>query len=782
MSIFHIPYVVVSDSPVQARLEEARHQHGLVAPLLERGTLLSVVAIDRPNRKAFAFTRENLRVSVPLDDVIPARFGVLQSPSQPVGATVVLLRKRGLNLQSVVLQWPAVPPSAGHMAVPFDTIAPIASPFDAQAAPLVARFNNPFKDMRLPIMSTLAPLRRVAHGDWLVAWSPTLVERGHSLKLELLQTITYPQHQFAKPVLATVVLHTVDPVDLSVPFTSFAMPPTALPDVSIRNGAKFTVQTMIVASRKNAQGNTDVYQRMVSRVRSVGGFDATMADRLPPPASVLFRPAPLSPFSRANVSLRVGNGVLRPLAPAELQFDFESSAAELNDKVTFNAIKVELRQVESVTSPTFSTSSGIGTLLFSHTLPGFTADYSRNDFRNGAFVRLATATVSISVPFLDGPPSFQTWVPANVTIGITHVLTTKLYTGAFAVKTELSTAVVLAPPLFDRANAAPELPALPIDLQRWANEYVDMLAAADAAALVADADAEAGVGDERWRDAKDERRDKKKREKRDKDAQWRDADDDNHAAPAPPVMRDVEDEQEPENLVRVDSVLSDGVEADLKKLRRFKCNECSFKLTDGKLRRAHHGCSQLAKHQEALNQYQRLERLVTNVTVSVLDVESDRTYKIEMAPQASRNGLFWRIEEATGRRVRALTVLGSPVPPDAKMSELAELELELELDAPDASIACAHCGTSNEAGILFCKNADDCGRLLPARLVQTPYEPDMNLSECVICFEAFEPGARLTFLPCMHGFHSACAIDWLSRKTECPTCSSEITKENLSVF
>jgi hypothetical protein len=767
MSIFHVPYVVASESPVQAQLEEAQPHHGLVAPLLERGTLLSVVAINRLARRAFAFTRENLRVSVPLDDVIPARFGVLQSPSQPVGASVVLLRKRSVNLQAVALQWPAVPPSAERTAVPFYTIAPIASPFDAQTAPLNNAFGGDvFKDMRLPIMSTLAPLRRVAHGDWLVAWSPTLVERGHSLKLELLQTITYPQQQFAQPLLATVVLHTVDPVDLSVPFTSFVMPPTALPDVFARGMVKFSVQTMIVASRKTPQGNYDVFQRMVSRVRSVGGFDAAMVDRLPPPASVPFRPAPLSPFSRANVSLSVRDGVLRPLAPAELLFDFESSAAELNDKVTFSAIKIELRHVESVTSPSFSTSSGIGTLLFSHTLPGFTATYSGNGSRNGASFRQATGTVSILVPFLDGPPSFQARVPANVTVGITHVLTAKLYTGAFAVKTELSTAVVLAPPLFDQANAAPELPALPIDLQRWANEYVDMLAAADAAALIADAD------------AKDEKRDKK-REKRDKVVQWHDAED-NHAAPAP-VMRDVEDEKEPENLVRVDSVLSDGVEADLKKLRRFKCHECSFKLTDGKLRRAHHGCSQLAKHQETLNQYQRLERLVTNVTVSVLDVESNRTYKIEMAPQASRNGLFWRIEEATGRRVRALTVLGSPVPPDAKMSELAELELELELEAPEASIACAHCGTSNEAGILFCKNADDCGRLLPSRLVQTPYEPDMNLTECVICFEAFEPGSRLTFLPCMHGFHSACAIDWLSRKTECPTCSSEITKENLSI-
>ncbi len=42
-------------------------------------------------------------------------------------------------------------------------------------------------------------------------------------------------------------------------------------------------------------------------------------------------------------------------------------------------------------------------------------------------------------------------------------------------------------------------------------------------------------------------------------------------------------------------------------------------------------------------------------------------------------------------------------------------------------------------------------------------------AECVVCQEEMEVGALVTHLPCKHGFHAACAQQWLSRQPTCPT-------------
>jgi hypothetical protein len=736
---------------------------------LERGTIVDVITRAWAEDYAFGVTRDNVRVKVELSALAVARFGVLLRAfgKLPAGISVVVLNATSGASQCVVPLWPF---ENTHMFVPINVIAPIASPFDGQTVAADSErevVRATFNKLPLPIMSTLAPLRRIPHDDWIVAWPSTPIAEGTKLSLELVQVFSLSG---APESPTTVTLHSIPEVDLGVPFVTFKMPTTAAPDVFRRDNRtpKFVVRTMLVASLTR-NGVVTVNKRLVARLRSVGGYDVRLVDalnqRVPP--TVLYQPPLLATGSVARVSLRVTNLPLRPLETAQLEVTFTSNYADINDKVTFTAVKVELRQIESVALPRYASDTGIGTLLFSHTGSAVAATYTKNEVVGGGVVRVATLPIALPIPYLDNPISFEANTPAGK-FAISHTLSVKLYSGPFSTKFELSTPVVLALPLCDNANVSAELPALPKDLQQWADRYVDLLGDGKLAAEVA-AEVDNGA-----------------------------------AAPAPAaaprsrakvVMRDAEDEDEDEeeeaapeaqqnqpNIVRLDSTLDDSAEAALKKMKRAKCDVCGWKVTDGKLRRAHHGCENLAKHQETLTKYQRLERLACNVIVSVLDVDSNQTYKVEIAPLTTRNGLVWRIEEATGRRVRSLTVFGAPLPPDAKMADVQELDLEVELESAEASVKCEHCGTENEAGLVFCKNADDCGHLLPSRLVQTPYDSEtMNLTECVICFEAFEAGARVTFLPCMHGFHSACAIDWLSRKTECPTCSSKVTKENLSM-
>ena len=46
--------------------------------------------------------------------------------------------------------------------------------------------------------------------------------------------------------------------------------------------------------------------------------------------------------------------------------------------------------------------------------------------------------------------------------------------------------------------------------------------------------------------------------------------------------------------------------------------------------------------------------------------------------------------------------------------------------------------------------------------------------ECPICQERFEPGARVTQMPCQHHFHAACLRPWLAQRNSCPTCRALI--------
>ena len=51
---------------------------------------------------------------------------------------------------------------------------------------------------------------------------------------------------------------------------------------------------------------------------------------------------------------------------------------------------------------------------------------------------------------------------------------------------------------------------------------------------------------------------------------------------------------------------------------------------------------------------------------------------------------------------------------------------------------------------------------------------------CVICFEDFNSGEKVTALPCIHFFHNPCIKEWIKKKSNCPICKFELTEENLN--
>jgi hypothetical protein len=83
--------------------------------------------------------------------------------------------------------------------------------------------------------------------------------------------------------------------------------------------------------------------------------------------------------------------------------------------------------------------------------------------------------------------------------------------------------------------------------------------------------------------------------------------------------------------------------AEARKLSKKVCATCGFKVTCGKLRRRHLACEHAEKHRRKLSEYARLLSLLEHVTINVLDGET--RFEIQMAPNALRDALIWRIEE-----------------------------------------------------------------------------------------------------------------------------------------
>jgi len=56
-------------------------------------------------------------------------------------------------------------------------------------------------------------------------------------------------------------------------------------------------------------------------------------------------------------------------------------------------------------------------------------------------------------------------------------------------------------------------------------------------------------------------------------------------------------------------------------------------------------------------------------------------------------------------------------------------------------------------------------------------EKNKNMTECVICMQAFKEDDQIAELKCdeRHYFHSACLEDWLKQKLECPLCKKPVS-------
>jgi hypothetical protein len=69
---------------------------------------------------------------------------------------------------------------------------------------------------------------------------------------------------------------------------------------------------------------------------------------------------------------------------------------------------------------------------------------------------------------------------------------------------------------------------------------------------------------------------------------------------------------------------------------------------------------------------------------------------------------------------------------------------------------------------------------LPETRIKEVSKLTSKTKECVICLEEFMEDEYLTFLPCIHAFHSKCIKNWLKRSKECPICKFMITNETLN--
>jgi E3 ubiquitin-protein ligase SDIR1 len=49
-----------------------------------------------------------------------------------------------------------------------------------------------------------------------------------------------------------------------------------------------------------------------------------------------------------------------------------------------------------------------------------------------------------------------------------------------------------------------------------------------------------------------------------------------------------------------------------------------------------------------------------------------------------------------------------------------------------------------------------------------------ELRSCCVCLEEVCQGNCVRTLPCLHTFHSDCAVEWLKRKKTCPLCQFAI--------
>ena len=82
------------------------------------------------------------------------------------------------------------------------------------------------------------------------------------------------------------------------------------------------------------------------------------------------------------------------------------------------------------------------------------------------------------------------------------------------------------------------------------------------------------------------------------------------------------------------------------------------------------------------------------------------------------------------------------------------------------------------------KNTDD--KISPKDIVNclpiTTLGPRINNDiefKCIICYDDFHEGDKVTTLPCVHVFHIDCIKEWILIHGNCPICKFVITKSSL---
>ena len=76
-------------------------------------------------------------------------------------------------------------------------------------------------------------------------------------------------------------------------------------------------------------------------------------------------------------------------------------------------------------------------------------------------------------------------------------------------------------------------------------------------------------------------------------------------------------------------------------------------------------------------------------------------------------------------------------------------------------------------------NRNDSKLSFPEIIIEDINKLEDGNKSCVICLEEFNSKEKVTALPFLHYFHTNCIKKWMKRKTECPVCKFELTKENL---
>ena len=53
------------------------------------------------------------------------------------------------------------------------------------------------------------------------------------------------------------------------------------------------------------------------------------------------------------------------------------------------------------------------------------------------------------------------------------------------------------------------------------------------------------------------------------------------------------------------------------------------------------------------------------------------------------------------------------------------------------------------------------------------HDIEIEKNKCIICLNNYKIHDKISYLPCLHLFHSGCIKEWLKRSNKCPLCKNE---------